>query len=141
MLANIRSSIILKKILNNVDDGIKLKIIHYNKRLQNKINISLFNYKLYSGRYIISEENGKIKEYYSYNNKLIYEGEYSRGKRNGIGKEYNDNSKLIYEGEYFNGKKNGIDKEYYENKIIFEGEYLYGKRKKGKRFIEKSIRI
>ena len=105
MLANIRSAIILKKIINNVDDGIKLKIIQYIKRLQNKLNIGLFNYKLYSWRYIISEENGKVKEYYSYNNKLIYEGEYSNGKRNGKGKEYNAEGKLVYEGEYFNEKK------------------------------------
>ena len=112
MLANIRSPIILKKILNNVDDGIKLKIIHYNKRLQNKLNIGIFNYKLYSGKYIISEENGKVKEYYSSNNKLIYEGEYSNGKRNGKGKEYNAEGKLVYEGEYFNGKKNWNRKEF-----------------------------
>ena len=115
MLENIRSPIILKKIFNNVDDGVKLKIILYNKRIQKILNISLLNYKLYSGRYLIPEENGKVKEYSSYNNKLLFEGEYSNGKRNGKGKVYS-NGELIYEGEYKNGKQNGKGKRYMNNK-------------------------
>ena len=39
-------------------------------------------------------------EYNYYNEKLIFEGEYLNGKRNGKGKEYYDNDKLIFEGEY-----------------------------------------
>jgi len=35
--------------------------------------------------------------------------------------------KLIFEGEYLNGKRNGNGKEYYSNSNIkFEGEYLRG---------------
>ena len=76
----------------------------------------------------------KIKEIY-YNGKLIFEGEYLNGKRNGKGKEYNDNGKLIFEGEYLNGKRNGKGKEYDNNgKLIFEGEYLNGKNGKGKEY-------
>ena len=41
--------------------------------------------------YELNEGNGTVKEYNS-NNKLIYEGEYLNGKRNGKGKEYDDNT-------------------------------------------------
>ena len=34
---------------------------------------------------------------------------------NGKGKEYSYLSKILYEGEYLNGKRNGKGKEYYEN--------------------------
>ena len=37
--------------------------------------------------------------------KLIFDGEYLYGERNGKGKEYNSNGKLRFEGEYLNGKK------------------------------------
>ena len=37
--------------------------------------------------------------------KLIFEGEYLNGKRNGKGKEYNFNDQLIFEVEYLNGKR------------------------------------
>jgi len=40
-----------------------------------------------------------------YNDKLIFEGEYLNGQRNGKGKEYYENETLKFEGEYFNGKK------------------------------------
>jgi len=81
---------------------------------------------------------GSAKEYYYYNGKLIFEGEYLNGKRNGKGKEYQEQSgNLIYEGEYLNGKWNGKGKEYYyhfngDSELIFEGEYLNGKRWNGK---------
>ena len=39
--------------------------------------------------------------------KLIFEGEYLKGKRwNGKGKEYSNNGKLKFESEYLNGKIN-----------------------------------
>jgi len=41
---------------------------------------------LFSGRYLISQENGIIKEYSCKNNNLLYEREYLNGKRNGFGK-------------------------------------------------------
>ena len=43
------------------------------------------------------------KEYYK-NGKLIFEGIFLNGNRNGIGKEYNVNGIVIYEGEFLNGK-------------------------------------
>ena len=82
--------------------------------------------------------NGKVKEYY-YNRfnkyKLLFEGEYLNGERNGKGKEYNlFDGKLEFEGEYLNGKRNGKGKEYYfDCRLRFEGEYLNGERnEKGK---------
>jgi len=65
---------------------IKLELIKYNKNLQNKFNISIINYKVFSGRYQIIEKNpinniyhGKI--YNSYIDKIIFEGEYLKGKK------------------------------------------------------------
>ena len=66
-----------------------------------------------------------------YNDKLIFEGEYLNGKRNGKGKEYKF-GRLKFEGEYLNGERNGKGKEYYGGYLIFDGEYLNGKRWNGK---------
>ena len=41
-------------------------------------------------------------------------------------KEYNFNRKLLFEGEYLNGLRNGKGKEYYYFQIIYDGEYLNG---------------
>ena len=53
--------------------------------------------------YELINGNGKIKEYFD--NKLIFEGEYLNGKRNGKGKEYDIYGTLIFEGEYLNGQQ------------------------------------
>ena len=118
------------------------------------------NYKIFSGRYIIYDTKEKIREYNCYNNKLIFEGEYLNGKRNGKGKEYDNKGNLIFEGEYLNGKRS-IGKYYYpnikiikemkngkkfvneynnNNELIFEGEYLNGERNgKGKEYYNSEI--
>ena len=154
MLENSKSIYFIKKLFTFVDEKTKLDIIKYNKNMQNIMDINLINYKFYSKKYIIFEENGKGKEYDGYYNILLFEGEYLNGKRNGKGKEFYYNGKLKFEGEYLNGEKwNGIGynndniiyslkngkgfiKEYYDNgKLEFEGEYLNGKRKgKGKEY-------
>ena len=127
----------MKILFLYVDGKQKLKLIKYNKSLQKKIDISLINYKFFSGRYIIYESNGIRKEYYGFNDKLIFEGEYLNGERNGTGKEYDRDGKLIYEGEYLNGKRNGKGKEYYYNgKLSFEGEYLNNKYLIGTKYHE-----
>ena len=68
--------------------------------------------------YNLKNGKGFVKEYDTYSFRLIFEGEYINGVRNGKGKEYY-NDKVIFEGEYINGEKwNGIsynDK----NEIIF----------------------
>ena len=73
----------------------------------------------------IKDGKGYIKEYND-NGRLIFEGEYINGQRNGKGKEYDHGeSELKFEGEYLNGQRNGKGKEYdYDGKLIFEGEYL-----------------
>ena len=87
------------------------------------MNISLINYKIFSGKYVIYElKDGKvyIKEY-NYVGALEFEGEYINGERNGKGKEYYyDFGNLEFKGEYLNGKRNGKGKEYcYDGKLIF----------------------
>ena len=112
MLDNIKSTYFIKILLCSLDEGRKLDIIKYNKRIQNNMNINLINYRIYSDRYILYETNKKGKEYNSSNDKLLYVGEYLNGKRNGKGKEYDYNGNIIFEGEYLNGKKwNGKGKE------------------------------
>ena len=135
MLDNIKSIYFIKTLFLFLDDGIELKLINYNKKLQSILDINLINYRRYAKTYIIYEDNKRGKEYNSYNDNLIFEGEYLNGKRNGKGKEYYDIGKLEFEGIYLNGEKNGKGKEYIlnTNTLIFEGEYLNGKRNgKGK---------
>jgi len=62
--------------------------------------------------------------------KLIFEGEYFNGKRNGKGKDYK-NGEIVFEGEYLNDQRwNGKGKEFhnYFGTLTFEGEYLNGKK-------------
>ena len=67
--------------------------------------------------------------------KLIFEGEYKKGKLNGKAKEYYINGKLKAEMEFLNGEK--IKEKSYDknNNIKFEGEYRYGSKLKGKEYI------
>ena len=86
----------------------------------------------------INDGKGLIKEYNDFG-RLLFEGEYLNGKRNGKGKEYDD-KKLEFEGEYLNGKRNGKGKEYYNNgKLRFEGEYLYNYKLKGKYYLKEKL--
>ena len=126
LFEKIRSLYILKDIFSFIKDKWNLNLIKYNKRLQNKIDITILHYKILSGKYIEYEPNGKGKEYNAYNDQILYEGEFSKGKRNGKGKEYNEKGIFIFEGEYLNGEKIGKSKEYDDGKLIFEfeGEYL-----------------
>ena len=138
MLKNIKSSYFIKLIYTFVDEEQKLKLVKYNKSIQKNLNISIINYKFFSGRYIIYESNGFGKEYNGYDDTLIFEGEYLNGQRHGKGEEYFLHGKIKFEGEYLNGKRNGKGKEYdWENgKLKFEGEYLYGKNWNGEILFE-----
>ena len=140
MLKKLTSIFISKKIFTYIDERKKLKLIKYNKNLQ-KINIiTLINYKLLSGKYVGNEQNGIVKEYNSYTDDLIYEGEYLNGKRHGKGKEYLNN-KLIYEGEYLNGKRNGNGKNYFNDNSIFEGVYLNNQKIVGAYYDKNGLKI
>ena len=48
IIDNIKSRYILSKIYNNMTIKKKLEIVKYNKRIQNRINLSVKNYKEYS---------------------------------------------------------------------------------------------
>ena len=88
------------------------------------------------GHLVYELKNGKgyVKEYKFF--KLIFEGEYKDGIRNGKGKEYNYEGDLIFEGEYRNNYKMK-GKSYIKGKLDFEGKYLFGKKWTGKTYDEK----
>ena len=133
MLNMIKSIYFMKNIFLLVGKKL-LKLVAYNKELQNHLDIKLVCYKAASGKYFLGDKNVYGKEFNMSNNKLIYKGEYLKGKRNGKGKEYDKNGNLIFEGEYLNGKRNGEGKEIIDldyKKYIFQGEYLNGKRWNG----------
>ena len=156
MLSGIKSSFIIKKIYNLLNSKTKLKIVLYNTKLTKILNLTPIDYMKLSAIFIVEDKNGKRREYDSYSDELIYEGECLNNKRNGIGKEYS-NGNLIFEGEYSNGKRkkgklydkygflifegefsqgkewwNGYGKEYDKfHNLLFEGEYINGKRGKG----------
>ena len=77
MLANISSAYILKMIFEHISEILSLKLIRYNKILQEKLDFNIFKYMEKSGRYIIYEQGKRRgKEYDSYSDALLYEGEY-----------------------------------------------------------------
>ena len=87
MLKNVKSSYFIRIIFSFLDEKQKLKLITYNKSLQENMNISLINYKIFSECYIIYEQNGKGKEC-DYDSHFIFEGEDLNGENNGKIKEY-----------------------------------------------------
>ena len=109
---------ILKFIFSHLNETIEFDLIKYNKIFQKLLDISLINYQLLSGKFIIYESDKTGKLYNAYNDILIFEGEYLKGKRHGKGKEYSDEGKIKFEGEYLNGKRNGKEKE--ENIMFME---------------------
>ena len=90
MLKNVKSCKVMKKIFSNIEHTTKLKLIIYNKNIQQKLNIKITDFMRFSGRYKAIDEDGKIKEYDGRTHYLIFEGEYLNKKRNGLGKEYNE---------------------------------------------------
>ena len=83
----------------------------------------------YEGEYVNGIKEGKGKEYLG--DKLLFEGEFSQGKRwNGKIKEYDSNGVLLFDGEYKEGEKSGVAKEYkLDGELKFEG--VYNKEKDG----------
>ena len=127
MLKKIKSIFFIKNIFSYISETAQLNLIAYNKDCQKKLDKSLLNYKLMSGKYIINETNSKAKIYSAYNDELIIECEYLNGKKNGQYKEYDYNGVLRFECEYLNGKKSGKYKRYdEEGNLILDAEYLDG---------------
>ena len=66
--------------------------------------------------------NGKEGEY------LQYVGYFDNGEKNNFGKLYNEEGRLIYEGEYKNGLRNGEGTYYYARGLKYEGQFVNGFR-------------
>ena len=155
----IKSKKILKCLFNYLNIKKKLILMNYNKVLQNKFGLTIDDYKKNAKRIKVGGFNGYGKEYLSGSNKLIFEGKYLKGKRNGRGIEYFENGKKRFEGEYLNGEifngigydkkgneivrfNNGIARELYDNgSVKFEGKYFNGKRWNGKGYTYFGIKI
>ena len=76
MLEKIKSTYFLKRLFIHIVDKIKLELIKCNKNLQKILDISLMNYRIFSGKYIIYDGKGKGKIYDAYNDTLLFEGEF-----------------------------------------------------------------
>ena len=133
MLDKIKSTYFYQKLFLHIDNKIKLELIKCNKNLQTILDISLMNYRFFSGKYIIYDGKGKGKIYDAYNDKLLFEGEFLKGKKNGKRKENDEYISTNFIGKCLNGKiiskenefKDGFVYQYNEyNQKLFEGEYL-----------------
>ena len=62
MLKNILSSYFAMNLFLYLDEKVKLQIIKINKRIQNKLNISILNYKLFSKKYVVFDTNKKMQK-------------------------------------------------------------------------------
>ena len=92
IIENIKSRYILSKIYNNMTKKKKLEIVKYNKRIQNRINLSVKNYKEYSETFTpieieIIPTKGKYGKFININ-------------------ENDENDKLNYHIYFNNNKKN-----------------------------------
>ena len=95
---------------------------------------------IFYGSYANGKKHGRVIEYYRLGERIItFEGNYSFGQRNGIGKEYintefEDEDKILFEGEYLKGKRwRGKGEEYDDfERLIYSGEYIDGKKWTGK---------
>ena len=62
------------------------------------------------------------------NEKLKWVGYFDKGNKSNYGKLYNEEERLIYEGEYRNGLRNGEGKYYYDKGLKYEGQFVNGLR-------------
>ena len=87
MLLNINSRNVLKHIFSLIEINRLLKLINYNKVLQQKIDVNINYYKIKSKGILKIDENGIGRIYTLYKDACVFEGEYSNKKKNGQGKE------------------------------------------------------
>ena len=132
---------------------VKAKIENGNGKIESYITFDDYldkNIK-FEGQYINGEISGKGKEYYG--DKLIFEGEYLKGKKwngkgynnleldlkngNGKFKFYYEHGKINYEGKYINGIIQGYCKRNDEyGNLVFEGNVYDGKANgKGREYL------
>jgi hypothetical protein len=108
------------------------------------------NFKYNKYHFVGTFESGSLsfgKKYVDTGNRLVYEGQLSRYKPHGLGKEFDEFGDVVYEGNFENGERNGKGVQYSESgKKSFEGtykegEFLYGKsyRADGKILFEGTV--
>ena len=100
IIENIKSKYILSKIYNNMTKKKKLEIVKYNKRIQNRINLSIKDYKEYCeieieiipainkyGYFIHIDENDKLFYHIYFNdNKEEIKNKYEINKKDKVTK-------------------------------------------------------
>ena len=64
----VKSFYLIKEVFSLLSENKKLEIIAYNKKYQDKLGITIENYKELSGKYIKGKRNGKGEEYTIDNN-------------------------------------------------------------------------
>ena len=101
----IKSYYFKRIILSLIPSKIELKLMKYNKSLQQLVNLSIIDYINFNCRYIKYDTNGNGKEFGILFNNLIYEGEYKKCKKEGKGTEYHSNGSILFQEEYKEGKK------------------------------------
>ena len=87
----IRSKYILQHIFNYLERHKKLILSNYNKALQYKLKLSIEDYKYETNIIKICGFKWYGKEYNKFSKKLIFEGNYLNGEKNGKGIEYFSN--------------------------------------------------
>ena len=87
-IKRIKSKVILAKIFSILWETSKLKLLFYNKEIQQKLDIDIEIYKKICKIDKKIETNGKGFIYLKNTDLLIFEGEYKNGLKNGKGKEY-----------------------------------------------------
>ena len=71
----------IKTLFSYINDNIKLNLIKYNKKLQSQFLLDIMDYRAFSGKYIKYESDSMIEEYNSYNDELVFKGEYLNEKK------------------------------------------------------------
>ena len=151
LLKNINSNYILIQIFSFLEKGQELTVISYNKSLQNKLEITIEDFKNVRGAYIITKRDGIWWEEHDWiftqeTNHAIFKGKLIKGKKEGHGIEFYNNKRKKFEGSYHKGIKingKGYDKlgniiyqidneevtEKYKNgNPVFKGNYYKGKK-------------
>ena len=96
------------------------------KKLKENYMILMMNF-IFEGEYLSLNSLEIIGKLYNADGKLIFEGTYLDGEKNGEGKEYDNDGKIKYEGQYMNGKRwNGEGWEYYSNNKKYNYQYING---------------
>ena len=90
----IKSNYILKNVFSNLYEKRKLKLLIYNKNIQDKLGLNLEYFKTISGKEHFGGRNEIGIEYKLDTKKIIFKGQYKNGIKNGKGKDIMKMKKL-----------------------------------------------